>query len=74
MPREDEERVVDADREAEHLCEGGPRAATPTFLDRMAALAAGLAAALDAFFRSPSACRTRAPAPSATPPHRARSR
>jgi hypothetical protein len=37
---------------ARKLAEGasGPRAATPTFLDRMAALAAGLAAALDAFF------------------------
>ncbi len=34
------------------LAEGasGPRAATPQFLDRMAALAAELAAALDAFF------------------------
>jgi hypothetical protein len=37
---------------ARSLAEGasGPRAATPTFLDRMAGLAAGLAAALDAFF------------------------
>jgi hypothetical protein len=37
---------------ARSLAEGasGPRAATPVFLDRMAALAAGLAAALDAFF------------------------
>jgi hypothetical protein len=37
---------------ARSLAEGasGPRPATPQFLDRMAALAAGLAAALDAFF------------------------
>lgn len=37
---------------ARRLAEGasGPRAATPQFLDRMAALAVGLAAALDAFF------------------------
>jgi hypothetical protein len=37
---------------ARSLAEGasGPRAATPQFLDRMAALAAELAAALDAFF------------------------
>jgi len=52
---------------ARNLAEGasGPRTATPVFLDRMAALAAGLAAALDAFFplaeRMPDASAGTAP-------------